>query len=165
MLATTITVPIWGKLADLRGRKPVLLAGGALLDAGAGDAWRFREAGNNQTIGRSEGLAVASYWAFRTGLFSSEPQTHPLRVDASALKALDPEALARAFQVKADNPLVGLEEANRDVWGPLAERIRARTDLDADAYAIWRDEIAVPEHQISALDDNWWGPVGPTGPA
>lgn len=27
MLATTVTVPIWGKLADLRGRKPVLLAG------------------------------------------------------------------------------------------------------------------------------------------
>jgi EmrB/QacA subfamily drug resistance transporter len=27
MLSATVTVPIWGKLADLRGRKPVLLAG------------------------------------------------------------------------------------------------------------------------------------------
>ena len=35
---------------------------------------------------------------------------------------------------------------------------------DEEALAIWRDEIAVPEHRISALDDNWWGPVGPTGP-
>lgn len=80
-----------------------------LLDAGAGDAWRFREAGTNLSIGRSEGLAVASYWAFRTGLFSSEPTTHPFRVDASALRKLDPGELAHAFQVKADNPLVGLE--------------------------------------------------------
>jgi EmrB/QacA subfamily drug resistance transporter len=35
MLATTITVPIWGKLADLRGRKPVLLAGVGLFLAGS----------------------------------------------------------------------------------------------------------------------------------
>lgn len=80
-----------------------------LLDAGAGDVWRFREAGTGQAIGRSEGLAVASYWAFRTGLFSSEPTTHPFRVDASALKALDPAALAHAFQVGPNNPLVGVD--------------------------------------------------------
>ncbi len=35
MLATTITVPIWGKLADLKGRKPVLLAGVVLFLAGS----------------------------------------------------------------------------------------------------------------------------------
>ena len=35
MLATTVTVPIWGKLADLRGRKPVLLAGVALFLGGS----------------------------------------------------------------------------------------------------------------------------------
>lgn len=35
LLATTVTVPIWGKLADLRGRKPVLLAGIALFLAGS----------------------------------------------------------------------------------------------------------------------------------
>jgi hypothetical protein len=80
-----------------------------LLDAGAGDAWRFREAGTGQSIGRSEGLAVASYWAFRTGLFSSEPQTHPFRVDAVALKKLDPAELAHAFQVKPDNLLEGVD--------------------------------------------------------
>jgi EmrB/QacA subfamily drug resistance transporter len=34
-LATTVTVPIWGKLADLRGRKPVLLAGVALFLLGS----------------------------------------------------------------------------------------------------------------------------------
>ncbi len=35
MLATTVTVPIWGKLADLKGRKPVLLAGVAIFLAGS----------------------------------------------------------------------------------------------------------------------------------
>ena len=35
MLATTVTVPIWGKLADLRGRRPVLLSGLALFLVGS----------------------------------------------------------------------------------------------------------------------------------
>jgi EmrB/QacA subfamily drug resistance transporter len=35
LLATTVSVPIWGKLADLRGRKPVLLAGIGLFLAGS----------------------------------------------------------------------------------------------------------------------------------
>ena len=35
MLASTVTVPIYGKLADLRGRKPVMLAGIALFLAGS----------------------------------------------------------------------------------------------------------------------------------
>jgi hypothetical protein len=80
-----------------------------LLDAGAGDAWTYREATSAQSITRSEGLAVASYWAFRSGLFSSDPEVHPFRVDASALRALDPAALAKAFQVSDANPLVGFD--------------------------------------------------------
>jgi EmrB/QacA subfamily drug resistance transporter len=35
LLATTVSVPIWGKLADLRGRKPVLLAGVGLFLLGS----------------------------------------------------------------------------------------------------------------------------------
>ena len=35
LLATTVSVPIWGKLADLRGRKPVLLAGIGLFLVGS----------------------------------------------------------------------------------------------------------------------------------
>jgi len=80
-----------------------------LLDAGAGDAWTYHEVETGQRIARSEGLAVASYWAFRSGLFSSDPAAHPYRVDASALQALDPAALAAAFQVRDDNPLVGFD--------------------------------------------------------
>jgi hypothetical protein len=42
-----------------------------LLDAGAGDVWRFREPATNQEIARSEGIAVASLDMFVSGAFSS----------------------------------------------------------------------------------------------
>ena len=35
---------------------------------------------------------------------------------------------------------------------------------DQDAFRIWRDVIGVPEERIGKLEDNWWGPVGATGP-
>lgn len=79
-----------------------------LLDAGAGAGWRYREAESEQHFSRSEGLAVASWHAFSEGLFSAEADD-PLRVDAAALQRLDVTALKRAFQVSAENPLVGLE--------------------------------------------------------
>jgi hypothetical protein len=79
-----------------------------LLDAGAGDRWRFREPGTNLELGRSEGLAVASMHAFESGLFSTDPGS-PLRVEAAALRALEPGQLEAAFQVSEANPLVGIE--------------------------------------------------------
>ena len=79
-----------------------------LLDAGAGPGWRYLEADSGQHFNRSEGLGVASWHAFREGLFSAEPGD-PMRVDAAALQRLDVAALKRAFQVDAANPLVGLE--------------------------------------------------------
>ncbi|HUS29720.1 MAG TPA: URC4/urg3 family protein [Kofleriaceae bacterium] len=79
-----------------------------LLDAGAGNQWRYREAASNLELGRSEGLAVASLHAFEVGMFSADP-SQPFRVDAAALRALEPRALAQAFQVSDKNPLVGIE--------------------------------------------------------
>lgn len=38
-----------------------------LLDAGAGDEWKYTE--GDLKIGRSEGLAVASFHAFKSGVF------------------------------------------------------------------------------------------------
>ena len=35
---------------------------------------------------------------------------------------------------------------------------------DQDALRIWRDVIGIPDERIGRLDDNWWGPVGATGP-
>jgi len=80
-----------------------------LLDAGAGDRWRYREPGSGDSYTRSEGLAVASCHAFRRGLFSSRPDA-PLRADADGLAALMGEDLSRAFQSGPDNPVIGLSQ-------------------------------------------------------
>lgn len=80
-----------------------------LLDAGAGDRWRYQEAGTGALYTRSEGLAVASFHAFRAGLFSGSADD-PLRADAAALANLSGESLGRVFQVDSNNPLIGLEE-------------------------------------------------------
>lgn len=79
-----------------------------LLDAGAGAEWRYAEAASGQGFSRSEGLGVATFRGFVAGRFSSDPD-EPCRVDADALVAMDAGALAEIFQVRADNPLVGLD--------------------------------------------------------
>jgi hypothetical protein len=79
-----------------------------LLDAGAGPAWRYLEPRTGLVLTRSEGLGVASLHAFVSGLFSSDP-SQPLQVDSTGLRRLDAAAIARAFQVDAGNPLVGLD--------------------------------------------------------
>jgi Protein of unknown function (DUF1688) len=79
-----------------------------LLDAGAGADWRYTESASGQTFARSEGLGVASLHAFMEGRFSSDAGD-PCRVDAAALKRIDPAALADVFQTGAGNALVGLD--------------------------------------------------------
>ena len=79
-----------------------------LLDAGAGAAWRYDDAAHGQRLSRSEGLGVASFDWFARGGWSADAKA-PLRTDAVALAAVTPDALAGAFQVGADNPLVGLD--------------------------------------------------------
>jgi len=79
-----------------------------LLDAGAGADWSYVEPASGQTFTRSEGLAVASFHAFTAGLFSSD-RNHPFQVDAEGLRALVTDHLASAFQVRPNNPLVGIE--------------------------------------------------------
>jgi hypothetical protein len=78
-----------------------------LLDAGAGADWLYREQGAASGVGRSEGLAVATFHMFGDGVFSADP-AQPLRTDGARLGNLTERDLERAFQVSADNPLVGL---------------------------------------------------------
>jgi hypothetical protein len=76
-----------------------------LLDAGAGPGWRYRDA-TGAVLGRSEGLGVASLRMFESGALSADPGD-PLRADG--LAQVSAEVLAKAFQVTADNPLIGLD--------------------------------------------------------
>ncbi len=100
----------WQDAASPTARAPAstLTVVSVLLDAGAGAAWGFAEAESGQRFTRSEGLGVASFRAFMRGAFSARPDD-PLRVDASALAAMDVSTLASLFQVGTDNPLVGLD--------------------------------------------------------
>jgi hypothetical protein len=79
-----------------------------LLDAGAGARWAYRDCKSGATIGRSEGLALATLAMFGEGVFSADPKD-PLRVDAAVLCNLPAETVRRGFQVSDANPLVGLE--------------------------------------------------------
>ena len=95
--------------ADLDARAMVdLTVVSVLLDAGAGPDWHYLETATGQRFSRSEGLGVASWHAFRGGLFSSDP-AQPLQADADALRGLTAARLADAFQCGPENPLVGLE--------------------------------------------------------
>lgn len=94
---------------ELARRRIDLAVVAVLLDAGAGPAWSYREADTGETYARSEGLGVASFHMFSAGAFSRDPKGDPLRVDAERLSALTPMDIAMGFQVKAHNPLVGLE--------------------------------------------------------
>jgi hypothetical protein len=83
-----------------------LVTTSVLLDAGAGMAWRFQEAG--QVYAKSEGLAVASAALFRTGAMSHD-QRHPLQATAIGLQNITFEHLSNGFQVTLQNPLLGVQ--------------------------------------------------------
>jgi len=131
----------WGALAARsdadrleRARMAVDLATvSVLLDAGAGDRWRYREAASGRSFARSEGLAIASFDMFRAGAFSSDP-ARPWRVDGSALTNTDAAKLARHFQVDSGNPLVGLEQRSA-LLRRLGQALADRADLFARAGA------------------------------
>lgn len=97
-----------------------------LLDAGAGPKWAYTEEG--RSIARSEGLAVASLHAFRAGLFSGDRDKQPLRADAAGLTPLAPNAIAHAFQVNDDNPLIGVE-GRAALMRNVGQALKNRPDL------------------------------------
>jgi hypothetical protein len=122
----------WGALAARMGADAVerariavdLATVSVLLDAGAGDRWRYRERATGRSFARSEGLAVASFDMFRAGVFSADPD-RPWRVDANALANIDAATLAHHFQVNSENPLDGLEQRStllRRLGRALADR-------------------------------------------
>jgi len=127
----------WGELAARsdadafeRARMAADLATvSVLLDAGAGDRWRYRDRASGLSFARSEGLAVASFDMFRAGAFSADP-ARPWRVDSVALANIDAATLARHFQVDAENPLVGL-----DARSALLRRLGKALDERADLFA------------------------------
>jgi hypothetical protein len=92
-----------------------------LLDAGAGPLWRYADPKTGRTFSRSEGLAVASQRMFEAGALAD-------------LAGLEPDSLARGFQVSDGNPLLGLD-GRVALLRRLGAQVLARPDLFASADA------------------------------
>lgn len=81
-----------------------LITFSVLVDAGAGNVWKFTEDG--QDIGRSEGLAVASYHMFINGALSADASE---TVQGEKLANFTKDAFIDGFQISDKNPLEGFE--------------------------------------------------------
>ena len=136
-----------------------------LLDAGAGPDWSYREPNTGEAYTRSEGLGVASFHMFANGAFSADPKD-PLRADAKKLASLTPLEIAMGFQVKAHNPMVGLEgrtELLRRLGNTGLDRPGALFDVLAGSKELKAESIlrAVLAHlgSIWPQPDIWRHPV------
>ena len=143
-----------------------------LLDAGAGADWRYREPASGEIHARSEGLAVASFDLFSSGMFSADP-ARPLRADAAGLAGVTEARLAEAFQAGPDNPLVGLEgraallrdlgaalEAAPSLFGGEAPRVGALFDyLIQDAGPDGVGAAAILDAVLVGLGPIWPGRI------
>ncbi len=117
-----------------------------LLDAGAGSQWRYQDQASGQTIGRSEGLALASLAMFHDGLFSADPN-NPLRVDADALQKLPAERIKRGLQISDTNPMIGI-----DGRIALLRRLGRTVSENPDIFA--RQDSARPGGLFDLLADD-----------
>jgi hypothetical protein len=97
------------------------------LDAGAGPTWRFRDPKSGITIGRSEGLGLASLGMFESGAFSANPRD-PLRADADVLANIKVADLKRGLQVSDTNPLIGLE-GRVDLLRRLGQLVASKPEI------------------------------------
>ncbi|CAN1505542.1 Protein of unknown function DUF1688 [Rhabdaerophilaceae bacterium] len=113
----------WGDSAERARAAFDLVIVSVLLDAGAGEFWRYRDPTDGAGVGRSEGLALASFDMVASGMFSSDP-SRPILVDAERLIALSEGDLARGFQIRADNPIEGLN-GRVHLLNSLGEALRA----------------------------------------
>jgi hypothetical protein len=134
-----------------------LTVASVLLDAGAGASWSYLEHETGKRFTRSEGLGVATLRAFVQGAFSS--QRDPFRVDAAALSAMDARKLGDVFQVRDDNPLVGLEAR-----AALLRRLGAALDGQRPSVLIDRlrgASVSAPAilHELLVM----LGPIWPHG--
>jgi hypothetical protein len=100
-----------------------------LLDAGAGPTWRYHDDVTGGSIGRSEGLALASLDMFAGGAFSADARD-PFRVDVDVIANLPLADLQQGFQVTDTNPIVGLE-GRTDLLRRLGRLLATRPDVFA----------------------------------
>ena len=127
---------------------------------------RYREPETGETYARSEGLGVASFHMFANGAFSRDAKGDPLRVDAGRLAALTPMDIAMGFQVKAHNPLTGLE-GRADLLRKLGSVGLERPGALFDVIAKDGGEVKAASILAAVLDKLspiWPSPMGDVWP-
>jgi hypothetical protein len=102
-----------------------------LLDAGAGPDWKYKDPFTGDFVGRSEGLGLASFDMFVSGLFSGTSDL-PLCAHADQLEKLSLEQLQQGFQISSSNPMVGLE-GRLQVLKNLGKHLKSLSDAKASA--------------------------------
>ena len=161
----------WSSAAEAARAMGDLAIVSVLLDAGAGPRWRYTEAATGDVVGRSEGLALASFAMFASGAFSAVP-ADPLRVDAAGLESLTDEEFRAGFQIGPDNPLDGAE-GRRALLTDLANALRFAPDLFAseddprpggliDALAAEAGDSPLPAQTILSFVLEGLSPIWPS---
>ncbi|KAH7357455.1 hypothetical protein BKA66DRAFT_473312 [Pyrenochaeta sp. MPI-SDFR-AT-0127] len=99
-----------------------------LLDAGAGDHWRYIEPGTDRKYERSEGIAVASLYMFNGLDFTAKKDEKAPTVDGKGLEQLQTSALAEGFQISESNPIPGLD-SRADLLRSLGKSLLAQPEV------------------------------------
>ncbi|OTA70400.1 DUF1688 domain-containing protein [Hypoxylon sp. EC38] len=99
-----------------------------LLDAGAGDHWRYVEPGTDRTYERSEGIAVASLYMFKSLDFTASKSGNIPIVDGKGLEQLTTDTLAEGFQVSDSNSMLGVE-SRAALLRSLGKSLLAHSDI------------------------------------
>ncbi len=86
-----------------------LILPSVLVDAGAGPDWQYPSS-NSLTVGRSEGLGLASLDMFLAGVLADigKAEQNRLATTAAGLKAINEQSFCSYFKVSKDNPLLGV---------------------------------------------------------
>ncbi|PFH53499.1 hypothetical protein AMATHDRAFT_1156 [Amanita thiersii Skay4041] len=145
-----------------------------LLDAGAGNVWKYTEVSTGKVYSRSEGLGVASLHMFEAGLFSGDP-SQPYQADAKGLSEITVEKVASAMQVNDKNPMAGLDGRTKLLYN-LAAALKASPEyfgasarpghivdyLKAQSHLSWDGTYIVPVSSLWAALMEGLNPIWPS---
>ncbi|GAA5902917.1 hypothetical protein JCM6882_009160 [Rhodosporidiobolus microsporus] len=122
-----------------------LMVVSVLMDAGAGNDWKYSPKEGGEKIGRSEGLAVGSLEMFEKGMFSGV-EGQPFRVDSVGLSNITPQQISDAMQVSESNPMTGIEGRAQ-----LLVRLASVLTDEANAALFTKSSSSRPGHLIDYL--------------
>lgn len=139
-------------LEGLDGRQVVdLFTVSVLLDAGAGDNWKYQDQ-SGQQFSRSEGIAIAVAESFHKGLFSKDKKSR--QVDSDGLINLTVHDLESIFQVSSSNPMTGVE-GRVELMTRLGRQLEKSAVFNSSKRPSGMIDYIV-EHSKNQLDVEWF---------